>query len=76
MAQAVEWVARIATVAAEMVLPGLAGQWLDRRWGTGVFVLIGFLLGLSGGLYHLLLMTGSMNEHKKKQRDEDASNGD
>jgi F0F1-type ATP synthase assembly protein I len=54
-----EWVSQITTVVAEMVLPGLAGQWLDRRWGTKVLGLIGFGLGLTVGIWHLLAMTRS-----------------
>ena len=56
MALAVEWVAKITTVALEMVLPGVAGQWLDRRWGTGFLGLAGFALGLVVGMWHLLRM--------------------
>lgn len=56
---AFEWVSRILAVAAEMVLPGLAGQWLDRRWGTNFLVLIGFALGISLGIWHLLMMTSA-----------------
>jgi hypothetical protein len=34
------------TIAAEMVVPGLIGHWLDTKVGTpAVFLLIGFALG-------------------------------
>jgi hypothetical protein len=52
-----EWVSQITTVVAEMVVPGLAGQWLDKRWGTGFLTLLGFALGLSLGIWHLIAMT-------------------
>jgi hypothetical protein len=52
-----EWVSQITTVVVEMVLPGVAGQWLDRRWGTKFLGLIGFGLGLTVGISHLLAMT-------------------
>jgi F0F1-type ATP synthase assembly protein I len=46
MALAFEWSATVMTIAAEMVLPGLAGYWLDQRLGTGVlFLLVGFAMG-------------------------------
>ena len=61
IAAAMGWVSRIITVALEMVLPGLAGQWLDRRWGTSFIGLIGFALGLTLGIWHLLQMTRSLN---------------
>jgi hypothetical protein len=37
-----------------MVLPGLGGQWLDGRWGTRFLALLGFALGLFGGIAYLL----------------------
>ena len=37
-------------VSLEMVLPGLAGYWLDQRLGTVVlFMLMGFAVGWHGG---------------------------
>ncbi len=45
-AKAAEWAARIMTISLEMVLPGLAGYWLDTKLGTRVvFLLVGFALG-------------------------------
>ncbi len=66
LALAAEWVSRITTVSLEMVLPGLAGQWLDRRWGTGYLGLVGFAIGLTGGMWHLLRMTGAGSSSAKK----------
>lgn len=58
VAQAYGWAARIMTVALEMVCPGLLGVWIDRRLGTiAVFTVVGFGLGLSLGMWHLLRMT-------------------
>ncbi len=55
MAIAFEWSATIMTISAEMVVPGLAGHWLDQRLGTGVvFLLLGFAVG--GTLATLALM--------------------
>jgi hypothetical protein len=51
------WVSRILAVAAVMVLPGLAGQWLDKRWGTSFLGLVGFALGMVSGIAYLLTMT-------------------
>jgi hypothetical protein len=45
-ARAAEWVSRVTTISLEMVLPGLAGYWLDTRLETGVvFLLVGFAVG-------------------------------
>jgi uncharacterized protein YqgC (DUF456 family) len=51
------WVSRILAVVMVMVLPGLAGQWLDKRWGTGFLGIVGFALGLVSGIAYLLIMT-------------------
>ena len=57
MAAAMEWVSRIFAVAVEMVLPGIAGIWLDEKLGTGFLVLVGFGLGIALAIYHLLAMS-------------------
>jgi hypothetical protein len=52
-----EWASRIMAVSLEMVLPGLAGWWLDSRVGWNVFTGLGFIVGLIGGVTHLIVMT-------------------
>ncbi|WP_166828046.1 AtpZ/AtpI family protein [Thalassoroseus pseudoceratinae] len=61
LAAGMAWVARITTVVAEMVIPGLFGRWLDSTWGTQYCVVIGFIFGLVIGIWHLLRMTSSFN---------------
>jgi len=68
MAVAMEWVSKISVVALEMVLPGLAGHWLDDRLGTEFLALTGFALGIPLGTWHLLVMTGAFR--KKTTNDE------
>lgn len=71
------WVARMATIVLEMVLPGLGGQWLDSRWGTNYWAVVGFGLGFTVGLLHLLQMvknfspgnSGEKNNHSSIKRD-------
>ena len=49
-------------VSLEMVLPGLAGHWLDQRLGTVVLLmLIGFALGGTAATMHLLHMVRNEN---------------
>ncbi|MHB1033686.1 MAG: AtpZ/AtpI family protein [Pirellulales bacterium] len=67
MAVAMEWVSRITAVALEMVLPGLAGHWLDQRWGTRFLALTGFALGVTAGIWHLLVMTRTVPGIKNGQ---------
>jgi hypothetical protein len=68
IAKGYAWVARITTVVAEMVLFGVGGHWLDQRWGTRFLTPLGFVLGVSLGLYHLLVMTGALHSPKKQAR--------
>lgn len=63
MAEALRWVSRLTTVSLEMVLPGLVGLWLDSLCGTLVlFTLLGFALGLTVGIWHLIRMTSADSE--------------
>lgn len=49
------WSARITTIGVEMGLIALAGDWLDRRFGTRpVFVLVGGVIALVVLFAHLL----------------------
>lgn len=58
LAKAYQWSTRIMVVSLEMVLPGLAGYWIDQRLGTRVlFLLVGFALGGVGAVIHLVHMT-------------------
>ena len=53
------------TVSLEMILPGLAGLWIDSRLGTKVvFALIGFAVGMSSAIWHLLRMTSRIPRRK------------
>ena len=63
MAEGMNWVSKITTVALEMVLPGLAGVWLDSQLETRFLTVIGFTLGVPLGIWHLIAMT-------KNERDE------
>lgn len=63
------WVSRILAATAVMVLPGLAGQWLDKRWGTGFLGLVCFGLGLVSGMAYLLAMTKLALRDKMSGRD-------
>ncbi len=63
IAEGMKWVSKITTVALEMVLPGLAGLWLDNQLETRFFALLGFALGVPLGMWHLVAMT------KRKRND-------
>ncbi len=81
MAVALQWVSRITTVALEMVLPGLLGLWIDGKLGVPlVFTLLGFGLGGSFAMWHLLRMTrlppDGQNSRSRGSRDSDRGHGD
>jgi F0F1-type ATP synthase assembly protein I len=66
LARASEWATRIMTVSLEMVLPGLAGYWLDQKLHTvALFMLIGFALGGTAAVVHLLHLTRESDEKRQ-----------
>ena len=60
-------------VSLLMFLPGVAGQWLDKRFGTGFLTLVGFGFGFCAGLVVLLVM---VNPKKKSSVDVSESAGE
>ena len=57
IAKAYQWAWRIMIVSLEMVLPGLAGNWVDARLGTKIlFTLLGFAAGSTAAVMHLIRM--------------------
>jgi hypothetical protein len=71
LALAVEWVTKITTVALEMVLPAVGGGYLDKRWGTKYWTLVGLVLGLVVGMWHLLQMTKQPTRGGSAQKEDD-----
>jgi hypothetical protein len=69
MAAAMQWVSRITVIALEMVLPGIAGDWLDKRWGTSFLALVGFGLGITLGMWHLLVISKASTRRDSKHRE-------
>ena len=56
-------------VALTMVLPGLAGHWLDEQLGTVVlFLLIGLGLGCTAAVFQLIQI--ARPEKRSKSKDE------
>jgi len=54
-----EWMAHIVAAGLCMVLPGLAGNWVDQQIGTHFTALIGFAFGIARSLVYLLAITRS-----------------
>ena len=54
IAKAVNLATQITAGSLILVVPAIAGYWLDQRWGTGIlFLLVGFGLGLFAAGWHL-----------------------
>ncbi len=69
LALAYAWATRITVVALTMVLPGLAGHWLDEQLGTVVlFLLVGLGLGCTAATLQLIQMIRSENERQSKSK--------
>ena len=65
---AAERSSRIMTISLEMVLPGLAGYWLDGKLGTKVlFMLAGFGLGCYAAIVHLIQLTRKTDNQPKSK---------
>jgi len=73
VAQGFEWASRITAVSLEMVLPGIGGQWLDKQWGTNFLGLLGFALGVSLGILHLLAIAKEAERSRKENSDQGQS---
>ncbi|MGD0383246.1 MAG: AtpZ/AtpI family protein [Thermoguttaceae bacterium] len=64
-ANAMQWVSRITAISMEMVLPGVIGYYLIDRWleTRVVFLILGLILGLVGGIWQLIKLTKQNNSH-------------
>jgi len=54
--QAAQWFSRSLAAALLMVIPGILGSVLDRRWGTTFLAPVGFGIGLTAGTAGLLVL--------------------
>ena len=64
ISKGLQWASRITSVAAEMVLPGVVGVWLDNHLGTGFLAFIGFGIGVAAGIWHLTLVAKSLQQEE------------
>ena len=70
MAVALEWSSTIISISVAMVVPGLAGYWLDGKLGTGfVFLLLGMVVGVVVGIWQLVRLAQKKTAIKSSPRD-------
>ena len=63
------WATRVMVIAAEMVVPGLFGLWIDQKLGTLVlFALLGFAFGITIAIMHLVRMTKPDRDFKSDKQ--------
>lgn len=62
-------------VSLEMVLPGVAGYWIDRRLNIifPVFLLMGLVGGCIGGVWHLMRLTRIDARHDDRDGKRDST---
>jgi hypothetical protein len=60
LAAAYQWAWRIIGLSLGMVIPGVAGYWIDQWLGTrALFTLLGFGAGMALGMWRLLRIAKS-----------------
>jgi F0F1-type ATP synthase assembly protein I len=70
IAKAYQWASRIMLASLEMVLPCLAGLWIDTKLGTvALFMVIGLAIGCSLGMWHLLRMLANERQSETSKKD-------
>jgi len=57
LGEGLAWASRIMATGIAMVLPAVAGNWLDARLGTGFLAPVGLVIGFVAGLAWLVQMT-------------------
>lgn len=67
VAEAMNWVSRIISVALMTLLPILGGRWLDGKRGTSYWALIGLVVGLLVGSWQLLQIVREANKKQQRQ---------
>lgn len=74
-AEAFTWVGRIGAIIILMVSPGIAGGWLDERFGTKFLSLTGYGVGLVLGLIALIAITSASAKQDRDARDSQRQDG-
>ena len=65
VAAAFAWASRITTIAIGMVVPGIAGFWVDHKVGTLVlFTILGCGIGVSLGVWQLVRLANAGSDTK------------
>ncbi len=76
LAVAYGWAVRITTISLEMVVPGLIGLCIDGWLGLlrvfPVFLVLGMIVGVTGGTIHVVRLATSLQRGSPRQEDASA----
>lgn len=81
VAKAYQRATQVVGIAIGMVLPGLCGYWIDRRFGTlPVVTILGFGMGLGYGIFELVRLSkypeGENDDEERADNPDDSGNSD
>lgn len=76
LAIAAHWVSQVTGVGITIILPVLIGRYLDQRWGTTAWTLVGAVLGPILGFWRLLTLTGVVGTGLQRSPDQHGSQND
>jgi hypothetical protein len=76
MAEALQWVTRITTVAFLALLPILGGRKLDEWRGTGYWGSIGLVVGLLLGAWQLRQLVVDLNREQSRRKSAKRNNSE
>jgi hypothetical protein len=71
-----QWVSRITTMALMTVLPIVGGRWLDNRFATSYWGLVGLVVGLAVGFWQMMLLAKSAGAKGSAARKSRGTAGD
>ncbi len=76
IAKAWGWGYQAMSISLEMVVPGILGLGVDHLLGTlPLFLILGFVFGMTGGMIHLVRFSRVIGDDGKKPSDRDRDGG-
>lgn len=67
LAEAYTWVSKIISCCLTMVLPGIAGHYIDAHFETAIWEISGWIIGPLLGFYQLLTITKESTRKQESQ---------
>lgn len=65
LAIAMSMTSRVTTISLMTAMPGIAGAWIDSRWGTSLFLPLGIVLGFIFGTFQLVQLAKEAEDDSK-----------